>query len=376
MFKDKFIIGTIVVTLVIIIAGLFFMTKKSAPSDVGLQVASDDWNQGNKDATVTLVEYLDFECEVCGTYYPLIKELKKEFETEVLFINRYFPLPGHRNALQASYAAEAAGKQGKYWEMHDALFENQKVWGGKQSADPSLFEVYAKEIGLDIEKFKTDVKSEEVRERVNRDLRSGADLQVTGTPTFYLNGVKLQNPRSLEDFRTQIKAAILNSPKVVLGEKVHEHADFKVFINGKAIDFTNDKYQSTTDNPLDPDTHLHDGVGTIMHKHRKGVTLGYFFETLGMKFDNNCFNTDDGKTHCNSETNSLRLYVNGVLNDKYGDYEFSDLDKVLITYGPKNENVQSQTNSLTDMACMYSEKCPERGKPPTESCVGGLGTDC
>lgn len=352
------------------------MNRDTATVPELVEVNSGDWSEGNKNAKVTLIEYLDFECPTCAAYYPLMKELKEEFKDDVLFINRYFPLSGHINGMSSAIAVEAAGRQGKYWEMHNIVFEKQREWGGKSVINTAIFEEYAKEIGLDVEKFKSDVKLSEVREKVNKDRNSGQSLGVTGTPTFFLNGVKIVNPQTIEDFRIQLNAAILNSPKIELGEKVHEHADFKVFLNGKSFDFTKDKYQSSVDNPLDPEAHLHDGIGHVIHKHRKGVTLEYFFETLNMRFSNNCFVTDDGTEYCNNDKNTLKFIVNGKENDKFETYEFSDLDKIIISYGPKDENLDNQINSISDDACLYSEKCPERGKPPTENCVGGLGTDC
>jgi protein-disulfide isomerase len=393
MLKDKFVLSIIGITILIMTGAVFYFSKieSSAPANSNgstpvseekqklLEVVADDYIKGNKDATVTLVEYLDFECEACGAYYPLVKQLSEEFKNDVRFVNRYFPLPGHKNGMPAALAVEAAAKQGKYWEMHNLLFDNQKSWGEKQSPDPAIFEVYAQQVGLNMDQYKKDVKSKEVSERVNRDKTSGTQLGVNGTPSFFLNGEKIPNPKTIEDFKTFIQAAILKAPKPStkpLGEKVHEHADFKVILSGKAFDFSQAKYQSSEDNPLDPDAHSHDGIGNVTHKHRKGVTIGDFFKSLGMTFDNSCFITDDNTKYCSDDTNTLKFLVNGKSNDEYGNYEFTDLDKLLISYGPKDENVTKQINLLSDDACMYSEKCPERGKPPTENCVGGLGTDC
>ncbi len=389
MFKDKFVVGIIIATILILVGVVWFITRTGSSQNSTtvvtndqknlLEVAGDEHVKGNKDAPVTLIEYLDFECEACGAYYPLIKQFSEEFKNDVRFVSRYFPLPGHKNGMQAALAVEAANRQGKYWEMYSTLFENQSSWGEKQSADPTIFEGYAKQIGLNLEQFKKDVVSPEVKSRVELDKSSGEKLGVTGTPSFFLNGEKLQNPKTSDDFRTLIKAAILKAPKPnepVLGDKVHEHADFKVYLNNKAVNFTLSKYQDSKENPKDPYAHLHDGNGDVTHKHRQGITLDYFFKTIGMSFDTACFATDDGKKYCNDDKNTLKLIVNGKPNAQLGNYEFSDLDKILISYGPKDEVLDKQMQSVTDIACMYSEKCPERGKPPTENCVGGLGTDC
>lgn len=352
--------------------------KKVAITNSILTVASDDYVKGSMNASVTLIEYLDFECEACGAYFPLIKQLGQEFPDDLKIVQRYFPRPGHKNGLTSALAVEASARQGKYNEMHDLLFTEQKNWGEKTAPDPTIFEKYAEQLGLDLTKFKLDVVSQSAKDRVQRDLDSGAKLGNTGTPTFYINGEKIENPRSYEDFKTLISAAIIKAPKVdvpVLGVKVHEHADFAVYLDGKKFDFTPMKYQSSDTNPLDADAHLHDGNGSVTHKHREGITLGYFFKTIGMKFNSQCFATDDGKEYCNTGDKKLRMFVNGKLNNQFGNYEFTDLDKILITYG-NGTNVDGQNTSLTDDACLYSEKCPERGTPPTENCVGGLGSEC
>ncbi len=374
----------------VIIGGLMWLSPSSPKKDLPktdlsqsemsslLAVASDDYVKGPENARVTLFEYLDFECEACKAYFPLVKQLEEDFPNDLKIIRRYYPLPGHKNSLPAALAVEAAAKQGKYNEMHDLLFNEQDTWGNKPVANRGIFEKYAQKIGLDMEKFKKDVALPETLARVDRDRQSGTQLGNTGTPTFYLQGEKIENPRSYEDFETLIKAAILKAPKqdaVALGEKVHEHADFAVYLEGKKFDFTKAKYQSSDTNLLDPNAHLHDGNGEITHKHRKGVTLGYFFQTIGMKFDGQCFVTDNGTQYCNNGGKTLKMFVNGNPNIQFGNYEFTDLDKIIITYGDET-GIANQIASISNDACLYSEKCPERGKPPTENCVGGLGTEC
>ena len=124
-----------------LIGGIFWYgsNKPETSTDEILSVVSDDWVKGNKDAPITIVEYLDFECEACGAYYPVVKRLSEEYKDEVKFVVRYFPLPGHKNSMTSALAVEAAGKQGKYWEMHNILFENQRDWGEKQIPDPKIF---------------------------------------------------------------------------------------------------------------------------------------------------------------------------------------------------------------------------------------------
>ncbi|MFH1257585.1 MAG: hypothetical protein ABIG96_03960 [Candidatus Micrarchaeota archaeon] len=168
----------------------------------------------------------------------------------------------------------------------------------------------------------------------------------------------------------------LKTPGVV-GE-VHEHADFKAYLLGTAIDFTQEKYQSTDNKTLSPFIHLHDGNGNVLHKHATGATLGLFFKSLNMHFNSTCFIIDDGTPYCNSSQNTLKLYVNGKQNSEFGEYELNDLDKILISYGPSDDaSIPSQLSSISDEACIYSETCPEKGKPPTdESDCTSSGNGC
>lgn len=185
--------------------GLEVSSSTTTSKDDLLQVAPDDWIKGNKEAKATVIEYLDFECEACGAYYPLVERLSEEYGDRISFVTRYFPLPGHKNSMTAARAAEAAGKQGKYWEMHDILFLDQRSWSEKPKADPKIFEGYAEKLGLDMERFRRDVDSKEVKERIERDRKAAEKLEAEGTPTFFLGGKKLENPRGYEDFKSLLE---------------------------------------------------------------------------------------------------------------------------------------------------------------------------
>ncbi len=147
----------------------------------------------------------------------------------------------------------------------------------------------------------------------------------------------------------------------MLGD-VHKHADFKLYVNGEAFNFSQEKYMTTENRTLSPFIHLHDLEGEVIHQHITGATLAEFFESFGMAFNNTCFALDNGNAFCGGE---LKMFVNGRLNNEFGNYEFNDLDKILITYGG-NDSTQ-QLNSVTDNACIHSGKCPERGLPGNES---------
>ena len=144
--------------------------------------------RGNPDARVTLEEFGDFQCPLCGTYYGELKKIEDEFGPRLRVVFREYPLfPMHEHALLAAQIAEAAGFQGRFWEMHDKLYENQKSWS--EAKDPlPIFVDYAKQIGLDTDRFNRDLNSDTVAARVTQDGIRGHALGITGTPTFFING--------------------------------------------------------------------------------------------------------------------------------------------------------------------------------------------
>jgi protein-disulfide isomerase len=139
-------------------------------------------------APVTIVEFSDFQCPFCGAAHPDLSRLLREFDGQVKLVFKHFPLSAHSRAIPAARAAEAAAKQGKFWEMHDALFEHQRAL---EDAD---LERYAQLVGLDMERFKTDVASKEIEERVDADRKQGEALKLEGTPTVFVNGRLLREP--------------------------------------------------------------------------------------------------------------------------------------------------------------------------------------
>jgi protein-disulfide isomerase len=210
----------LIIGIFLAMALIFFVAKwefkaKQAEREVGnqaqaatLTVKPNDWVYGNENATVTVVEYLDFECEACRAYYPITTQLKEEFKDSMRLVIRYFPLGGHRNSRTSAYAAEAAGKQGKFWEMYDLLYTNQGDWGEQETANQAQFEKYAIEIGLDMEKYRKDVTSEEVKKRIDDSYNEAMSLDLQGTPSFFLNGRKIANPQGYEAFKSLIENAL------------------------------------------------------------------------------------------------------------------------------------------------------------------------
>jgi protein-disulfide isomerase len=145
--------------------------------------ADRDHIQGPAEAPVTLVEYGDYECPYCGAAYPIVKEVQARLGEKLRFVFRNFPITtSHPHAQQAAEAAEAAASQGRFWEMHDVLYENQK-----RLRDPDLRD-YAEQLGLDLQKFDEDLAEHVHAARVREDFMSGVRSGVNGTPTFYING--------------------------------------------------------------------------------------------------------------------------------------------------------------------------------------------
>ena len=161
----------------------------------GTDTAIGDQVYGNKDSKIVLFEYGDFQCPGCGGAYAGVKSIKEDYKNQIAFVFRNFPLTNiHPNALAAATAAEAAGLQGKYWEMHDMLFENQNVWSGIElSKRTDTFIGYAGSLGIDTDTFKTDLSDPRVSTKINRDRSLGNKLGVSSTPTFYLGDERLSD---------------------------------------------------------------------------------------------------------------------------------------------------------------------------------------
>lgn len=205
--KKRIIIERVVFGLIIlaVIGGFIFATvklKNNSSSSAALSInaiTSTDQIKGNREAKTILIEYSDFQCPACAVYAPIIKQIVEEFNDKIVFTYRHFPLSQHKNAEIAAIAAEASGKQEKFWEMHDIIFENQNEWADSKDVK-EIFIEYAEKIGLNTEQFKSDLESKELKEKVRNDLNGGISAKVNSTPTFFLNGERVQ-PQSYEDFK-------------------------------------------------------------------------------------------------------------------------------------------------------------------------------
>ena len=169
--------------------------------------------RGNPDAPVTLEEFGDFQCPPCGQFAAFTEELLKEYDSRLRVVFRNFPLPAHEHAREAALAAEAAGLQGKFWEMHDTLYREQTAWSNAPNAR-ELFESYAGTLGLNLDQFRKDMDSDKARERVDSDHALGDFLGIKATPTLFINNQpvdpKNKNP---EGVRAAINAALEEKSK-------------------------------------------------------------------------------------------------------------------------------------------------------------------
>ena len=164
-------------------------------------VSARDHVWGPADAPITLVEYGDFECPFCKMAYPDLKELRRRLGDRLRIVFRHFPRPEHPHARHAAEAAEAAASQGRFWEMHDALFEHQ------QALDEAHLVQYAADLGLDADRFRRELTTHVHHERVQEDVLSGIHSGVHGTPTFFINGARHDGRWELGPLLAAIDAA-------------------------------------------------------------------------------------------------------------------------------------------------------------------------
>lgn len=159
-------------------------------------------------AKVTLVEYADFQCPACKSYHPVVKELLAAYPNDVKLLFKHFPLVSiHPNAQKAAHAVEAAGEQGKFFEFADLLYDKQGEWSGLGNPD-NKFQDYAGSLNLDKAKFKEDYSKSEIADRVEEQRNEGITNGVNGTPAFFLNGEKIENPGDLEGFKKLVDEAL------------------------------------------------------------------------------------------------------------------------------------------------------------------------
>ena len=199
--------GVIVVIVLLFIWGNSSQNNTKSSFEVGV-INPLDHIKGNASSTVVLMEYSDFQCPACRSYYPMVREIMAKFNDRIVLVYRHFPLISiHPNAEFAARASEAANKQGKFWEMHDLLFEKQNEWAKVASVSP-MFESYATLLGISVDQFKIDFVSEEVKDLVRSQRVHAVKSGLSSTPTFFLNGKKIANPSSFLEFKKLIEEAL------------------------------------------------------------------------------------------------------------------------------------------------------------------------
>ncbi len=207
--EGKFL-GSVGLIIVLLFAYYFYATSTNpeATTTQPVVITQTDHVRGAKDGKVTLVEFGDFQCPACGAFEPIIRQVMADNKDTLKFSFRHFPLTQiHKNALLAAKASEAAGLQGKFWEMHDMLYDKQEEWGEALNAREFIM-IYATTLKLDIKKFSSDLDSKTLEDKILAEFKEGVKLGVQGTPTFFLNGKKVEDtPRNLADFNKMIKDA-------------------------------------------------------------------------------------------------------------------------------------------------------------------------
>lgn len=202
--ESKLFLGIFLITMVIIGIAVIFLSRPTSKYSREEMLLPTAITKGNDQANVYLVEFSDFQCPACKTFKPTVKKITEDYKDELIFGYRHFPLVQHSYAQKAAYASEAAGKQGKFWEMYEFLFENQE-----QLSDEKIRQG-AEKIGLSMDQFEISMKSDEIRNKVAKDVSDGNRFGVNATPTFFLNGEKLEL-FSKDDLENAIKKAINKS---------------------------------------------------------------------------------------------------------------------------------------------------------------------
>ena len=169
-------------------------------------IQEGEWVKGPADAPITMIEYSDFQCPYCGLLEPVLEKLLEQHGDQIRFVFRHFPLSGHDKSRLSAQAAEAAGKQGKFWEMHDLLFEKQQEWA---SLSPDQFPVYVKdraaELNLDVARFESDMQSDGIKQKVTDALNAALQAGIGGTPYVYINGSFYQGDYTIESIQNFVK---------------------------------------------------------------------------------------------------------------------------------------------------------------------------
>lgn len=203
-----------VAVFIVIFGGLGFLITRNnkvatTPAPKEQLIRPNSHSTVSSDAKVNIVEFGDFQCPACAAAFPIIEQLLALYKDnpQVNFVSRNFPLPQHQYALITAEAAEAAGAQGKYWEMYRLIYANQDTW--VNSADPmSILVGYAVQLKLDVNRFKSEVTANKYSDIIEQDKQDGLALGINSTPTFFINGVRAEGVRNFDEFKAMVDSAL------------------------------------------------------------------------------------------------------------------------------------------------------------------------
>ena len=212
--------------IVVVFGLVFFFTHKSSTNNSSGSKPTQHI-EGDTSSNIKLVEYGDYQCPYCGEVYPVLQQVLPKYLNKISFQFRNFPLTNlHPNAYAGARAAEAAGLMGKFWQMHNKLYEENVTYYSDQQTGTKFntwinarnplpeFDSYAKQLGLNVTQFNKYYNSNRVNNAIEADMTAGNNLNVQGTPTFFLNGKNIGNPATVSGFEKEINAAIANNGKI------------------------------------------------------------------------------------------------------------------------------------------------------------------
>lgn len=202
--ETKLFIGIFAFTAIIIAITMVIMTRPSKPLPQDELILSTTHTKGPKDAPFWLIEFSDFQCPACKAFSGVVADLSKKYPEKLLIAYRYFPLDSHPQSIPSALAAESAGIQGKFWEMEQRLFINQNRF------NESLYNELATQLGLDMNTFKESLADPKTKQLITNDINYGNSIGINATPTFFLNGVKL-NLLTPDDLTHEVEKTIANT---------------------------------------------------------------------------------------------------------------------------------------------------------------------
>lgn len=219
LLPNSAVVAIVVAVVVVFAVVVTFAVRGSSTQQAGpgvpavdaasAQVVRDSSHRlpGAAEAKATFVEFLDFECEACRAAYPVVEQLRQQYAGRVSFVVRYFPIESHFNAMRAARAVEAAAQQGQLEAMYQKMYTTQEQWGEQQVAADDTFRGFAVDLGLDMARWDTAYNDQATIDRINVDIADGKALGVESTPSFFVNGQRIQ-PKSVDDLSGALDAAL------------------------------------------------------------------------------------------------------------------------------------------------------------------------